>query len=38
MKIQQLLHLEIEKKHFGQWDHVRWYGLDIKNKLEKNRF
>ena len=26
------------KKHFGQWDHVRWYGLDIKNKLEKIGF
>jgi len=20
-------------KHFGQWDHVRWYGLDIKDRL-----
>ena len=23
------------KKHFGQWDHVRWYGLDIKDRLEE---
>jgi SAM-dependent methyltransferase len=22
------------EKHFGQWDHVRWYGLDIKDRLE----
>jgi len=22
------------KKHFGQWDHVRWYSLDIKDRLE----
>ena len=22
------------KKHFGQWDHVRWYGVDIKDRLE----
>ncbi len=21
-------------KHFGQWDHVRWYGMDIKDRLE----
>jgi predicted SAM-dependent methyltransferase len=25
-------------KHFGQWDHVRWYGLDIKNRLEEVGF
>lgn len=23
------------KKHFGQWDHVRLYGLDIKKRLEE---
>ena len=26
------------EKHFGQWDHVRWYGLDIKDRLEKVGF
>lgn len=26
------------KKHFGQWDHVRFYGLDIKNRLEELGF
>ena len=26
------------KKHFGQWDHVRLYGLDIKDRLEKVGF
>lgn len=25
-------------KHFGQFDHVRWYGLDYKNRLEKAGF
>ncbi|MFY0625380.1 MAG: methyltransferase domain-containing protein [Reichenbachiella sp.] len=25
-------------KHFGQWDHVRWYGVDIKNRFEKAGF
>lgn len=26
------------KKHFGQWDHVRWYGIDIKERLEQAGF
>lgn len=26
------------KKHFGQWDHVRLYGLDIKERFEKVGF
>jgi len=26
------------EKHFGQWDHVRWYGPDIKNRMEKHGF
>lgn len=26
------------EKHFGQWDHVRWYGLDIKDRFEKEGF
>lgn len=25
-------------KHFGQWDHVRWYGDDIKERLEEAGF
>lgn len=25
-------------KHFGQWDHVRFYGIDIKNRLNKVGF
>ena len=25
-------------KHFGQWDHVRWYGLDIKDRISKAGF
>ena len=25
-------------KHFGQWDHVRWYGLDIKERISKVGF
>lgn len=25
-------------KHFGQWDHVRWYGLDIKERISKAGF
>ncbi len=29
---------EDRKKHFGQWDHVRVYGLDYKNRLEKAGF
>lgn len=26
------------EKHFGQWDHVRWYGRDIKDRFEKAGF
>ena len=26
------------EKHFGQWDHVRWYALDIKERLESVGF
>jgi len=26
------------QKHFGQWDHVRWYGTDIKDRLESVGF
>lgn len=26
------------EKHFGQWDHVRWYATDIKSRLEKYGF
>ncbi|WMJ75211.1 methyltransferase domain-containing protein [Cytophagaceae bacterium ABcell3] len=26
------------KEHFGQWDHVRWYAPDIKDRLEKHGF
>ena len=25
-------------KHFGQWDHVRWYALDIENIFSKYGF
>jgi hypothetical protein len=25
-------------KHFGQWDHVRFYGMDIMKRLEKHGF
>ena len=25
-------------KHFGQWDHVRWYGMDIKKRFEDAGF
>ena len=26
------------KKHFGQWDHVRYYGTDIRNRFEQAGF
>ncbi len=26
------------KQHFGQWDHVRFYGLDIESRLEEVGF
>ena len=26
------------KKHFGQWDHVRYYGVDIRNRFEQAGF
>ncbi|MCX6174640.1 MAG: class I SAM-dependent methyltransferase [Ignavibacteriales bacterium] len=26
------------EKHFGQWDHVRWYGVDVKRTLENIGF
>lgn len=26
------------EKHFGQWDHVRWYGLDIADRLRNVGF
>lgn len=26
------------EKHFGQWDHVRWYATDIKDRLEQQGF
>jgi len=26
------------QKHFGQWDHVRWYSIDIKDRLESVGF
>lgn len=26
------------KKHFGQWDHVRYYGTDINERLERAGF
>jgi predicted SAM-dependent methyltransferase len=26
------------KKHFGQWDHMRWYSTDIKERLEEAGF
>lgn len=26
------------KKHFGQWDHVRYYGTDIRNRFEEAGF
>ncbi|MDR1876048.1 MAG: class I SAM-dependent methyltransferase [Flavobacteriaceae bacterium] len=29
---------EERKKHFGQYDHVRWYGLDYFTRLEKAGF
>ncbi|MGM5631303.1 methyltransferase domain-containing protein [Apibacter raozihei] len=29
---------EERKKHFGQYDHVRWYGLDYFKRLEKAGF
>lgn len=29
---------EERKKHFGQYDHVRWYGMDYFNRLEKAGF
>lgn len=29
---------EDRKKAFGQWDHVRYYGLDIKKRLERVGF
>jgi SAM-dependent methyltransferase len=25
---------EDREEHFGQWDHVRWYGTDVKDRLE----
>lgn len=29
---------EDRKKHYGQWDHVRWYSTDIKERLESVGF
>ncbi len=29
---------EQREKHFGQWDHVRYYGTDIKGRFEKPGF
>jgi len=29
---------EQRKKHFGQWDHVRWYSLDVQDRLESVGF
>jgi predicted SAM-dependent methyltransferase len=29
---------EEREKHFGQWDHVRWYGMDIKDRLRNSGF
>lgn len=29
---------EERQKHFGQYDHVRWYGMDYFNRLEKAGF
>lgn len=26
------------EKHFGQWDHVRWYGIDIGTRFERVGF
>jgi SAM-dependent methyltransferase len=26
------------KKHFGQWDHVRWYGMDVMERLANAGF
>lgn len=26
------------EEQYGQWDHVRWYGTDVKNRLEKVGF
>jgi predicted SAM-dependent methyltransferase len=26
------------EKHFGQWDHVRWYAPDIKDRLQEKGF
>jgi len=26
------------KKHFGQWDHVRYYGVDIENRFKNAGF
>ena len=26
------------RQHFGQWDHVRYYSLDLKERLEKAGF
>ena len=33
-----ITHPKDRKKHFGQWDHVRFYGLDIANRFEKSGF
>lgn len=30
--------IEERKKHFGQYDHVRWYGMDYFERLEKVGF
>jgi len=29
-------HQRIE--HFGQWDHIRYYGIDIKERLKRAGF
>lgn len=29
---------EERAKHFGRWDHLRWYGRDIRNRLQQAGF
>lgn len=33
-----ITHPRQRRRHFGQWDHVRWYGLDIKDRLQEAGF